>query len=127
MKSAAQNVSGMMRAANAFASAGARGGAGPDSEKALKTAVDCRWVEAAAEKPCSISPVREAAKTLKQATRRAAAEKLDQSGDGSQFTGRYEEGCSCLYGTPCTETNSHACGDWHRRFDIARRHGWQGF
>jgi hypothetical protein len=122
-KGAAQNVSGMVRAVNAFASAG---GAGARGEKVLEQQLAAE-VEAYAEKTRSISPVREAAKALRQVTRSATAETpIDRSDDGSQIASRYEEGCSCLYGTPCTKMNSHACGDWHHRFDVARRHGWQG-
>ena len=127
MKAAAQNVSSASRAANAFASAGARRGAG--SEKVLQRQSAGDRVEPHAEKTCSVSPVREVAAALRQVTRAAAEQSTDGSDDGlqgSQIDSPYEEGCSCLFGTPCLEMNSHACGDWHNRIDVARRHGWQG-
>ena len=30
------------------------------------------------------------------------------------------EGCSCLYGNPCTEFNKYNCKDWENRFAVAR-------
>ena len=39
--------------------------------------------------------------------------------------GSRSEGCSCLYGNPCTVADF--CKDWRHRFEVAKRNGKKGF
>ena len=39
--------------------------------------------------------------------------------------GTRKEGCSCLYGNPCAE--SEHCENWQGRFEVAKKNGWKGY
>ena len=36
-----------------------------------------------------------------------------------------QEGCSCLFGNPCMESDS--CKNWQGRFEVAKANGWKGY
>jgi hypothetical protein len=49
----------------------------------------------------------------------AAAQKITDSG------GSRKEGCSCVFGNPCTD--KYICQDWENRKAVSRAHGWKEF
>ena len=48
-------------------------------------------------------------------TRKRMEENVEQAPNEERV-----EGCSCLYGNPCTELNKYNCKDWKNRFAVAR-------
>eukprot|EP00750_Incisomonas_marina_P004603 INCI13485.10.p2 GENE.INCI13485.10~~INCI13485.10.p2 ORF type:complete len:339 (-),score=75.80 INCI13485.10:2848-3864(-) len=60
-----------------------------------------------------------------QAETAARMAELGTADSGEPQTGvTRKEGCSCIYGNPCTD--KYVCNSWETRFAVARNHGWKG-
>ena len=45
-------------------------------------------------------------------------------GSGGKKEEARTEGCSCIYGNPCTD--QYICKNWNDRFEVAKANGWDG-